>query len=84
MTFTPSATSSFSAGAVFWGMIWATLASSMSWSTLWASRSPIPPDRAALDQCSQSRYHYLTEAVIIPCMGFQAHSGLSSPWAELG
>jgi hypothetical protein len=25
MTFTPSATSSFSAGAVFWGMIWATL-----------------------------------------------------------
>lgn len=26
MTFTPSATSSFSAGAVFWGMVWATLA----------------------------------------------------------
>jgi hypothetical protein len=25
MTFTPSATSSFAAGAVFWGMIWATL-----------------------------------------------------------
>jgi hypothetical protein len=25
MTFTPSATSSFSAGAVFWGMVWATL-----------------------------------------------------------
>jgi hypothetical protein len=25
MTFTPSATNSFSAGAVFWGMIWATL-----------------------------------------------------------
>ena len=25
MTFTPSATSSFSAGAVFWGMAWATL-----------------------------------------------------------
>ena len=25
MTFTPSSTSSFSAGAVFWGMIWATL-----------------------------------------------------------
>ena len=22
MTFTPSATSSFSAGAVFWGMVW--------------------------------------------------------------
>ena len=26
MTFTPSATSSFSAGAVFWAMVWATLA----------------------------------------------------------
>ena len=25
MTFTPSATSSFSAGAVFWGLVWATL-----------------------------------------------------------
>jgi hypothetical protein len=25
MIFTPSATSSFSAGAVFWGMVWATL-----------------------------------------------------------
>jgi hypothetical protein len=25
MTFTPSATSSFSAGAVFWGMVWAAL-----------------------------------------------------------
>ena len=25
MTFTPSATSSFSAGAIFWGMIWVTL-----------------------------------------------------------
>jgi hypothetical protein len=25
MTFTPSATSSFSAGAVFWGLVWGTL-----------------------------------------------------------
>jgi hypothetical protein len=25
MTFTPSATSSFSAGAVFWGLVWSTL-----------------------------------------------------------
>ena len=42
MTFTPSATSSFSAGAVFWGLVWATLGKLNEWSISWASSEPIP------------------------------------------
>ena len=59
MTFTPSATSSFSAGAVFWGMVWATLGKLNELAHFVGFKKvQSPPDRAALDQCSQSRHHH--------------------------